>query len=416
MAEVDLKSISLAEHHLKDVAIHTPLTINEDLSNEFSCNVYLKREDLQRTRSYKLRGAYNFVYQRSKEGEKGFVCASAGNHSQGFAYACNRLGIMGYIFMPTTTSSHKIEKTRKFGGKNVEIIIEGDTFDDACRKAQEFGKAEGKLFVHPFDDPYVISGQGTVGMEILYDLKDIDYIFVPIGGGGLIAGVGTYTKSVSPRTKILGVEPCGAPSMHESLKQGHVVTLESIDSFVDGAAVKRVGDLTFEIARKVIDDIVLVPEGKVSSEIRRLLYDDAIIAEPAGALSTAALDFARNTKYDLAGKNIVCIVSGGNFDFKKLPNIEKRSLMYEGLKHYFRIELAQRPESLKEFLFNVFKGEKINITDIMYSETHEERGSVVIGIELKDRHDYESLIERMKHHGIIYKSINNDRAVFDLLV
>ncbi|TAL43403.1 MAG: threonine ammonia-lyase, partial [Chitinophagaceae bacterium] len=336
---------------LKKVVNRTPLTFNINLSKKYQCNIYLKREDLQVVRSYKLRGAYNMMSSLPAEQlSKGVVCASAGNHAQGFAFSCKKLNVKGVVFMPIITPNQKVKQTQMHGDGHVEIKLVGDTFDDCAEAAKNFTEENGMTFIPPFDDYRIIEGQGTVAVEILEEQSDIDYLFVPVGGGGLSAGVGTYFKTYSPKTKIIGLEPEGAPAMYEALKVGHPVILESIDRFVDGAAVKRVGDITFSICKEVLDDMHLVPEGKVCSTILKLYNEDAIVVEPAGALSIAALDAYTD---EIKGKNVVCIVSGSNNDIDRMQEIKERSLQYEGLKHYFLINFAQRPGALKEFANNV---------------------------------------------------------------
>ncbi|HSZ71965.1 MAG TPA: threonine ammonia-lyase, partial [Cytophagaceae bacterium] len=298
------KDIVSASERLKGVVSHTPLQKNQNLSEEFGANIYLKREDLQIVRSYKIRGAYNFMSSRKPEDLKnGVVCASAGNHAQGVAFSCRMLKTQGAIFMPSTTPKQKISQVKMFGKEFVEVILTGDTFDDAYAESIKYCKEKGRLFIHPFDDATVIAGQGTVGLEIMEDIDcKIDYVFVPIGGGGLASGLATYFEQVTPDTKIIGVEPEGAPSMTAALQRNEVVTLDSIDKFVDGAAVKRVGDLNFAICKELLSDVVLVPEGKDCSTIIRLYNEEAIVVEPAGALSIAALDYYKDK---IKGKNVV---------------------------------------------------------------------------------------------------------------
>ena len=374
-----------AAQRLKDTVVRTPLTYNSNLSRKYACNVYLKREDLQVVRSYKLRGAYNMMCTLSKEQQQcGVVCASAGNHAQGFAYSCKKLGIQGVVFMPVITPRQKIEQTKMFGGNNIEIKLAGDTFDDCAMVAKSYTTEHNMVFIPPFDDYRIIEGQGTVAVEILEDQHDIDYVFVPVGGGGLAAGIGAYFKTCSPHTKIIGVEPEGAASMKAAMKAGHPVTLEHIDNFVDGAAVKRVGDISFEICRDVLDEIQLVAEGKVCTTILELYNKDAIVVEPAGALSIAALE---NNAAEIKGKKVVCIVSGSNNDIDRMPEIKERSLQYEGLKHYFLISFAQRPGALKEFVNNIL-GPTDDITRFEYMQkTNKESGPALVGIELHDKND-----------------------------
>jgi len=399
---------------LKSVVKKTPLQFNQNLSNRYNCQVYLKREDLQNVRSYKIRGAFNMMSTLPTDTlQKGVVCASAGNHAQGFAYSCKKLKVKGVVFMPIVTPKQKVRQTRMFGGDNIEVRLIGDTFDDCAIAAKKFTEEQGMIFIPPFDDYKIIEGQGTVGVEILEDLSGIDYLFIPIGGGGLSAGVGTYMKTMSPATKIIGVEPEGAPAMKEALLKGHPVTLEKIDRFVDGAAVKRVGDITFNICKTVLDDVQLVNEGKVCSTILQLYNEEAIIAEPAGALSIAALDSYAG---QIIGKTVVCIVSGSNNDIDRMPEIKERSLQFEGLKHYFLIRFVQRPGALREFL-NCVLGPEDDITRFEYMQkTNKETGPALVGIELSDKKDYAALIERMHSFHIDYSEINKNDTLFGYLI
>jgi threonine dehydratase len=403
-----------AAMRLKKVVTRTPLTYNHNLSRKYGCSVYLKREDLQVVRSYKLRGAYNMISSLPQEQlQRGVVCASAGNHAQGFAYSCKKLNIKGVVFMPIITPKQKVNQTRMFGEENIEIVLIGDTFDDCAVAAKQYTEEHGMTFIPPFDHPRIIEGQGTVGVEILEDLSEIDYLFVPVGGGGLSSGVGSYFKTYSPKTKIIGVEPEGAPSMLEAMKAGHPVTLDSIDRFIDGAAVKRIGDLTFAIGREVLDEMRLVPEGKVCSTILKLYNEDAIVAEPAGAMAIAVLD---DFKEEIKGKNVVCIVSGSNNDIDRMQEIKERSLQYEGLKHYFLIRFAQRPGALKEFVNHVL-GPEDDITRFEYMQKHnKETGPALVGIELKNREDYNRLLENMRRYLISYTELNKNDTLFGYLV
>jgi len=399
---------------LKDIVNRTPLQFNHNLSRKHKCNIFLKREDLQVVRSYKLRGAYNMMSSLPKEQlQKGVVCASAGNHAQGFAYSCKKLNAKGVVFMPIITPKQKVNQTKMFGEDYVEVKLVGDTFDDCAVAAKIFTEKNAMTFIPPFDDPRIIEGQGTVAVEILEDKTDIDYLFVPVGGGGLSAGVGTYFKTYSPKTKVIGLEPEGAPSMFEAMKAGHPVTLENIDRFVDGAAVKRVGDLTFSICKDVLDEMHLVPEGKACSTILQLYNEDAIVIEPAGALSIAALD---DYAEEIKGKNVVCVLSGSNNDIDRMPEIKERSLQYEGLKHYFLVNFAQRPGALKEFVNHVL-GPHDDITRFEYMQkTNKESGPALIGIELKYKKDYVHLMEKMRSHHIDFSEINKDDKMFGYLV
>ncbi|MBS1653850.1 MAG: threonine ammonia-lyase [Bacteroidetes bacterium] len=407
-------SFSSAAERLKKVVNKTPLTYNHNLSKKYECSVFLKREDLQVVRSYKLRGAYNMMSTLPADQlKKGVVCASAGNHAQGFAYSCKRLGVKGVVFMPVITPNQKINQTKMFGDDFIEVKLVGDTFDDCAVAAKRFTEEKGFTFIPPFDDHRIIEGQGTVGVEILEQQPVIDYLFIPVGGGGLSAGVGSYFKTYSPKTKIIGLEPEGAPSMFEALKAGHPVTVENIDRFVDGAAVKRVGDITFSLCKEVLDDMHLVPEGKVCSTILKLYNEDAIVAEPAGALSIAALDDYAD---DIKGKTVVCIVSGSNNDIDRMQEIKERSLQYEGLKHYFLIRFAQRPGALKEFVNHVL-GPDDDITRFEYMQKHnKETGPALVGVELKQKEDYDQLLNNLNKYNINYTELNKNDNLFGYLV
>jgi len=403
-----------AAARLKKVVLKTPLQLSRSLSKKYQCNVYLKREDLQIVRSYKIRGAYNMLSSiGAAQLAKGVVCASAGNHAQGFAYSCRKLNTKGVVFMPVITPNQKINQTKMFGEDFIEVVLTGDTFDDCAIAAKRYTEENGMTFIPPFDDYKIIEGQGTVGLEILEELSDIDYLFLPVGGGGLSAGVGTYFKTWSPKTRIVGLEPEGAPSMKAALEAGHPVTIENIDRFVDGAAVKRIGDITFSICKEVLDEMHLVAEGKICSTILKLYNEDAIVAEPAGAMSIAVLDdYAEVIK----GKNIVCIVSGSNNDIDRMQEIKERSLQYEGLKHYFLIRFAQRPGALKEFVNHVL-GEHDDIVRFEYMQKHnKETGPALVGVELRERKDYDVLLEKMKQYQINYTELNKNDTLFGYLV
>lgn len=407
-------NINAAAETLKSVALKTPLQFHRKLSEKFRAEIYLKREDLQVIRSYKIRGAYNLIQSLTDEQRKrGVVCASAGNHAQGVAFACKYLNIKGVIYMPAITPKQKITQVKMFGGSNTEIVLVGDTFDECQAHALEFTLQNNMVFIPPFDHLKVIEGQGTVGKEILDELSNIDYIFIPIGGGGLCAGVGQYFKVLTPNTKIVGVEPLGAPSMKEALKAGKPVVLDKIQRFVDGASVKKVGDLTFELSKDIISDMLLVPEGKVSSTILQLYNEDAIVAEPAGALSIAALDqYADKIK----GKKVVCIISGGNNDIDRMQEIKERSLLYEGLKHYFIVRFAQRPGALKEFVNDILGPNDDIVRFEFIQKNNKESGPALIGIELKSKEDFNTLIARMDSHSLNYTVVNQNENLFEYLV
>lgn len=410
-----LEDITRAQININEVSVHTPLQHNLNLSDAYASGIYLKREDLQVVRSYKIRGAYNKISGLSEEEmHKGIVCASAGNHAQGVAYACSRLNIQGKIYMPATTPRQKIRQVEMFGKKNIEVILTGDTYDAAESAAREHCQREGLTFIHPFDDPQIIEGQATIGLEILQDTKkNVDYLVVPIGGGGLAAGVGAYFRQVSPHTKIIGVEPAGAPSMLKSFEAGKVTELSDIDKFVDGAAVKKVGELSFQICRQVVDKIITIPEGKVCTKILDLYNLDAIVMEPAGALSIAALDYLKD---EIKNKTVVCVVSGSNNDITRMEEIKERSLLYEGLKHYFIVRFPQRAGALRTFVDQVL-GPDDDITYFEYSKkTNREKGPAVIGIELTNKEDFNGLLDRMGKHGFVYEYLNDNPSLFQVLI
>ena len=411
----NINDIKIATETIKQVATTTPLSQSIRYSKQYNANVLLKREDLHRVRSYKIRGAFNKISSlKQEERKKGVVCASAGNHAQGVAFACNHLQIQGVIYMPSVTPKQKIEQTKMFGGDMVEIVLEGDTFDDSSKAAIAFCKKEKKVFVHPFDDPKTIEGQATVGLELLEQQKEqIDYVFVAIGGGGLASGLCAVLSQLSPRTKIIGVEPDGAPSMKISLEKNVNTRLENIDKFVDGAAVQRVGDLTFDICKKHLETVVTVPEGKVCQTILDLYNRDAIVVEPAGALTIAALDEFSD---EILGKNVVCIVSGSNNDITRTAEIKERALLYKKLKHYFIVRFPQRPGALKEFVAEIL-GPNDDITHFEYSKkSSKENAPAIVGIELKSPTDLEPLIHRMKTNNFFGDYLNDKPDLFQYLV
>lgn len=410
-----LQDVSKAKITLGEVITPTPLMHNMYLSGVYESNVFLKREDLQIVRSYKIRGAYNKIKSLTREQLKnGIVCASAGNHAQGVALSCKLLNIKGFIYMPTTTPKQKIEQVKMFGNGCVEITLQGDTFDTSNKEAIEYANQSGKMFIPPFDDPKIIEGQGTIGLEIMQDSKQkIDYIFIPIGGGGLASGIGAYFKQISPETKIIGVEPAGAASMKYSFDNGMVTELDKIDKFVDGTAVKKVGMYTYNICKEVLDDIVVVPEGAVCTTILELYNKNAMVVEPAGALSVSALRFYAPM---IKGKNVVCIISGSNNDITRMEEIREKSLLYERLKHYFIIRFPQRTGALLAFIRDVL-GPDDDITHFSYmKKTNKEEGPAIIGVEVSCPKDYKSLIKRMKEHKIVYEYLNAKKDLFEFLI
>lgn len=413
--KISISDIDQAAQRLRGVVQKTPLQFSKRLSKQFGANVYIKREDLQEVRSFKIRGAYNKMSTLSAEEKKrGVVTASAGNHAQGVAYGCSALKIKGVIFMPTVTPNQKIEKVKHFGGDYVEVKLTGSTFDEAAAASQKYCKDNGAVYVHPFNDPLTIAGQGTVAQEIYEELEGkIDYMVIAEGGGGLISGCSIYIKEKNPKIKVIGVEPAGAASMVESLKQDKPVTLESIDTFVDGAAVKTSGDLTFEIVKKNVDKFITVPEGKVCTSMIELYQNEGIIAEPAGALAISSLDQLAG---EIKGKTVVCILCGGNNDLLRYPEILERSLVYKGLKHYFLIEFAQKPGQLKRFV-NEVMGPNDDIVLFEYiKKNNKERGPALVGIELKDSYDFEPFLERMKKIELSYTILKSDNMLYKYLI
>ncbi|WP_089379412.1 threonine ammonia-lyase IlvA [Lutibacter flavus] len=412
---LSLENIYKAQQSIKGVVQATPLVFMKNFSEYYSANIYFKREDVQVVRSYKIRGAYNKIQGLSKsELANGIVCASAGNHAQGVAFACKKLETNCTIFMPVTTPNQKIDQVRMFGGEFVTIQLYGDSFDDSQKAASEFCFENKSTYVHPFDDLDVIAGQGTVGLEILNDCdSQIDYLFMPVGGGGLASGVGSVFKVLSPTTKLIGVEPKGAPSLTISLEKGENTTLTEIEKFVDGAAVKRMGEITFEFCKNLLDATDTICEGLICSTILKVYNENALVVEPAGALSIAALE---QHKEQIKGKTVVCIVSGGNNDITRMEEMKERALLYQGLKHYFIIKFPQRAGALKEFVVDVL-GPNDDIAYFEYTKkNNRDKGPAVIGIELDSKDDFEPLVERMKQKGFLGEYLNENPELFQFLI
>jgi len=410
-----LKDVEKASELLSKVIYKTPLQRSFSLSERFESNIFLKREDTQIVRSYKIRGAYNKIFSLKKKNlNRPVVCASAGNHAQGVALSCFKLNVKGIIFMPATTPKQKIDQVKMFGKGMVEIIIKGDTFDDSSKLAKEYSQANNGIFVHPFDDQQVIEGQATLGLELCNEADfEIDYLFLPVGGGGLSSGVSSVFKVLSPKTKIVGVEPKGAPAMYNSFASGKIETLKEIDKFVDGAAVKRIGTLNFPICKENMTEIALVDEGKLCSTIINMYNENGIILEPAGALSVAVLDQYKN---EIKGKNIICILSGSNNDITRTEEIRERSLLYEGLMHYFIVPFPQRTGALKEFVVDIL-GENDDIVHFEYTKkTSREKGPALIGIELKTKDDLEPLIKKMKKRNFFGEYLNQKPDLFSYII
>ena len=411
MAETEylprIEDVVTASRILDEVIEPTPMMQNQALSDEYGAEIYLKREDLQIVRSYKIRGAYNKIRTIPQEALKyGIVCASAGNHAQGVAFSCNKLHIMGSIYMPTTTPKQKIEQVKMFGKEYIDIVLTGDTFDAANKEAIEYAEKSGKTFIPPFDDKKIIEGQATIGLEIEKQMKKpLDYLFIPIGGGGLASGVGAYMKSASPQTKIIGVEPAGAPCMKTAIEKGEIVELQQIDKFVDGAAVKKAGELTY--------DIVVVPEGAICTTIIDMYNKSAIVVEPAGALSVAALRFYSDK---IKGKRVGCIISGSNNDITRTEEIREKSMLYEGLKHYFIINFPQRSGAFLSFIRDNL-GPKDDLVHFQYiKKTNKDVGPALIGVEVESKADFEALVHRMDANNVVYEYINENNKLFEILI
>ncbi|MBW2961036.1 threonine ammonia-lyase IlvA [Mesonia aestuariivivens] len=410
-----LADVKKAQENLEGIAKNTPLELNRSYSKDFDAQIFLKREDQQRVRSYKIRGAYHKIVSLSaEERQQGVVCASAGNHAQGVAYSCKKLDISAKIFMPTPTPLQKVQQVRMFGEDKVEVILIGDTFDDAKLEAMRYSEMHNSTIIHPFDDRKIMEGQGTIALEILTASEEpIDYVFVPIGGGGVASGVSSMFKLLSPHTKIIGVEPKGAASMSTSILNNENTELQLIDKFVDGAAVKKVGELTFQICKQNLEKVVTVDEGKICETILNLYNRDAIVVEPAGALTLAVLEqFAEEIK----GKNVVCLISGGNNDITRMEEIKERALLYNGLKHYFLVKFPQRAGALKQFVVDIL-GPDDDITHFEYiKKNSREKGHAVVGIELKQKEDFDPLLNRMKDFQFYGDYINDKESLMSILI
>ena len=410
-----LKGVEIAAKRLKGLARVTPLEFNKRLSKMVNASIFLKREDLQQVRSFKIRGAFNKISSLNKEEiTSGIICVSAGNHAQGFAFSCQKLEIRGEVYMPATTPQQKVSQVRMFGAAYVDIILVGDTYDSCQKVALDAAKAANKIFIHPFDDSEVIEGQGTIALEMLEQHpKGYDYVLVPIGGGGLVSGMLTVFKEFSPNTKIIGVEPQGAPSMKIALEKGKRIFLEEMDYFVDGAAVRQVGKLPFEICKEHLDQVIEVPEGKICQTILDVYNKDGIVAEPAGALAIAALDQMSD---HLKGKSVGVLVCGGNNDIFRMPEIKERALLYAELKHYFLVDFPQRSGALKQFVTQIL-GPNNDITHFEFSKKHfRNSASAVVGIELKEAGDLSILVERMKKYNFKFDYLNDKKSLFQFLI
>ncbi|CYU44438.1 threonine ammonia-lyase IlvA [Streptococcus suis] len=415
---ITAKNVEQAYSVLKRVVVRTPLDYSRYLSEKYGATIYLKRENEQRVRSFKIRGAYYAISQLTDdEKSRGVVCASAGNHAQGVAYTCQEMQIPATIFMPITTPQQKIGQVKFFGGDYVEIRLVGDTFDESAKAAQDYTQESGKTFIDPFDDENVQAGQGTVAYEILEEAEEqtisFDQILVPIGGGGLVAGVSAYLKEHAPEIKIVGVEASGARSMKAAFDKGRPVKLDQIDKFADGIAVQKVGKSTYEVARKYVDRLIGVDEGWISGTILDLYSKLGIVAEPAGAATIAALEVVKD---QIKGQTICCIISGGNNDINRMPEMEERALIYEGIKHYFVVNFPQRPGALREFVNDIL-GPNDDITRFEYiKRANKGTGPVLIGIALGDKTDYAQFISRLEEFDPQYINLHENDSLYKMLV
>ena len=416
---VTVADIDAAAERLRGVVVPTPLQRSSRLSAVTGAEVFLKRENLQVVRSYKIRGAYNLMSGLSaSDRNAGAVCASAGNHAQGFAFSCRTLQMYGRIYLPRSTPRQKRERIRYHGGSWVELVLVGATYDDAAAAAAADVATTGATLVPPFDDLRTIAGQGTVGREILTDLgRTPDALVLPVGGGGLAAGVFSYFRAVSPGTALIGVEPVGAASMTAALRAGRPVVLDAIDPFVDGAAVRRVGDLTFPLIRATGCTVSTVEEGAICSEMLALYQTDGIIAEPAGALSCAALgsDTDPGVFRPRPGSTVVCVLSGGNNDVSRYGEILERSLVHDGLKHYFLVNFPQEPGALRRFLDDVL-GPDDDISLFEYvKRNNRETGPALVGIELGTADGLSALLRRMDHSPLEIERLDPKSPTFRFL-
>jgi len=412
------EEIDEAHRVLSKVVTHTPLAYDDYLSKKYRANVYLKREDMQRVRSFKIRGAYYNIIKAEKEKlNNGVVAASAGNHAQGVADTCHNLKIQATIFMPVTTPNQKVEAVKRFGSQYVTVILVGDTFDEAQSAAFEYTAKHNMFFVAPFDDRRTMAGQGTVAVEVFEDAVEqninVDYLIASVGGGGLIGGLSTYSKKVSPQTTVVGVEPETAQSMKAAFQAQKPTTVENIDHFVDGAAVARVSQFTYNQAQQYVDKLLAIPEGKVAQAVLDLYTYEAIVAEPAGAMPIASLDFMAS---DIVGKNVVLVVSGGNNDIGRMQEMEQKALMYKGRQQFYLVEFPQRPGALRQFVNDVL-GPNDDITRFEYTKKiNSETGSVMVGILLDPVTKVDDLTARLAAFFPKYINLQENTVLFNMLV
>jgi threonine dehydratase len=401
---------------LRELFPETPLQRNDHLSARYDADIWLKREDLTPVRSYKLRGAFNAMrkVRERQPDQQQFVCASAGNHAQGMAYACRHFGVQGTVFMPVTTPQQKIDKTRIFGGPNVRIELTGDYFDQTLAAAQAWCAEKGAHFLSPFDDVDVIEGQASVAVEMLEQLgRPPDLVVLPVGGGGLASGVTGYLRAVAPATRFKFVEPSGGASLLAALHAGGPVRLPKVNSFVDGAAVARLGEVTYRMLDWVDPgDVILAPEDRICVTMLEMLNVEGIVLEPAGALS---VDVLPELADQIRGKTVVCVTSGGNFDFERLPEVKERAQRFAGLKKYFILRMPQRPGALREFLNMLGPGDDITRFEYL-KKSARNFGSVLIGIETRDADGFAQFTARMDAAGLAFRDITHDEALSEFLI
>lgn len=408
------KKINFAYKNISQYIKKTPLIYSERLSENYQANIYLKREDLQKIRSFKIRGALNKMLSLKKEKLKKVVTASAGNHAQGVAYSCRLLKIKGVIFMPVVTPSQKIERVKYFGNSYVEIRIEGKDYDQSAQLAKQYAEKNKFTYISAFNDEEVVAGQGTIAIEIYQDLKDkLDYVISAVGGGGLLSGISTYLKNINPKIKTVGVESFGTASMSSSIKNQKITELTKIDSFCDGVAVKKVGDITFSLFQKYVDQVEVVDEGQVASSMIDLFQNEGIITEPAGALPVSVL---KNLKDEIKGKNVVCVISGGNMDLLRYQEVQERSLLYKQLKKYYLIEFTQKPGQLKKFVNNVLEPDDDIVLFEYMKKNNKEKGPVLVGIESKDKKNFIKIEKKLIENNFNYQIINSNQLLFNFLI
>lgn len=416
---MDKQLVESARQEIREIFPETPLQLNEHLSQRYGAEIWLKREDLTPVRSYKIRGAFNFLRKAvaTAGSDTVFVCASAGNHAQGFAFACRHFGVKGVVFMPVTTPQQKIDKTRIFGGDNITIRLVGDIFDQCYAAARTYVEEHAGYMVPPFDHEDIVEGQATVAAEIMDQLPDgakPDLVILPVGGGGLSAGVSAFLADVVPSTGFVFCEPVGAPSLKRSLEKGELVSLNQVDNFVDGASVARLGDLNFNMLKHFpSEQVKLIPENAICVTMIEMLNIEGLVLEPAGALSIAALE--KLGRDALQGKRVVCVVSGSNFDFERLPDVKERAMRYRNLKKYFILRLPQRPGALRDFLNMLGPDDDIARFEYL-KKSARNFGSILIGIETSKSENFVDLLERFKSAGLGYEDITDNEILANLII